>query len=108
MTAYKLAPSHPDVPRPNNDEMMKLAQDVVAAIERCGASPDLSNAISLATDLRTYLSKEEPTLVLSIDFEDETSCQIKVHGTTKDLVRLKTRIEYWMRMEDQIHPIETD
>lgn len=57
MTTITKAPSHPDVPRPSNDELVKLASEVTHAIEICGASPELTKAVSLAHDLKTYLMK---------------------------------------------------
>jgi hypothetical protein len=56
MTTTK-APSHPDVPRPSNDELVALAIEVCYAVERCGASPALTHASSLANDLVSYLRK---------------------------------------------------
>ena len=53
----KKAASHPDVPRPSNDELVELAYQVCLAIEQCGASPELTNAVILASDLHTYLRK---------------------------------------------------
>ena len=58
MTITKAA-SHPDVPRPSNDELIKLALDVCYAIEECGASVKLTHAVSLASDLLTYLKKPQ-------------------------------------------------
>lgn len=55
----KLAPSHQDTPRPSNAELVELATALCHAIERCGASTELTNAISLAADLLTYLKKSE-------------------------------------------------
>ena len=57
MTEIKLAPCHPDVPRPSNDELVKLCQSVVDAIEVCGASPALTSAVILASELKDYLRK---------------------------------------------------
>lgn len=51
------AASHPDVPRPCNDLLIDLAYEVCQAIERCGASPELTHASMLAADLHTYLRK---------------------------------------------------
>ena len=53
----KKAASHPGVPRPSNDELVELAYQVCIAIEQCGASPELTNAVMLASDLHTYLRK---------------------------------------------------
>lgn len=55
----KKHPGHPDVPRPSNDELVRLASELVQAIERCGASPDLTGAVTLASDLVCYLKKAE-------------------------------------------------
>lgn len=57
MSQVLKAASHPDVPRPSNDDLIKLARDVCYAIEECGASPALTKAVSLACDLHTYLQK---------------------------------------------------
>ncbi len=54
-----LAPCHPAIPRPDNAALVFLAQEVVTAIERCGASPELTRAVALASDLKTYLQKPE-------------------------------------------------
>jgi hypothetical protein len=51
------AASHPGVPRPSNEELIELAMRVCYAIEECGASPELTSAVSLASDLLTYLQK---------------------------------------------------
>jgi hypothetical protein len=51
------APSHPDVPRPSDDELAELALQVCYAIEACGASTELTKAVCLASDLHTYLKK---------------------------------------------------
>ena len=64
----KKAASHPDVPRPSNDELVALATEVCHAIEACGASPELTHAVSLASDLATYLRKPD---ALRADFERE-------------------------------------
>jgi hypothetical protein len=53
----KKAASHPDVPRPSDAELIELAYQVCIAIEQCGASPELTNAVMLASDLHTYLRK---------------------------------------------------
>lgn len=53
----KRAASHPDVPRPSNDELVSLSYDLCLAIEQCGASPELTHASMLASDLHTYLRK---------------------------------------------------
>lgn len=55
----KKAPSHPDVPRPTNEYLKQLAYELCIAIERCGASPELTKASMLANDLHTYLSKPD-------------------------------------------------
>jgi hypothetical protein len=99
MTAKNLYSGHPDVPRPSNEELLSLTQKVIDAIEVCGASPALTHAVVLAIDLKNFLCKTEPTLVLNIDFEDDTSCEITVHGTSRNVNRLKTRIDYWIQME---------
>ena len=52
------AVSHPSVPRPSNAELVELAYQVCVAIEACGASPALTHAVTLASDLHTYLRKE--------------------------------------------------
>ena len=53
------AASHPDVPRPSNAELVALAGGLCAAIEACGASPELTRAVTLASDLRAYLEKPQ-------------------------------------------------
>lgn len=50
-------PSHPDVPRPGDASLVELARGVCHAIEACGASPELTNAVTLASDLVWYLQK---------------------------------------------------
>ena len=55
----KKAASHPDVPRPTNERLKELAYELCIAIEKCGASPELTHASSLASDLHTYLSKPD-------------------------------------------------
>lgn len=66
----KKAVSHPDVLRPSNDELIKLAWEVVHAIEVCGASPELTNAVTLASDLVTYLQKPDNSGKVSLS-DDE-------------------------------------
>lgn len=51
------APSHPDVPRPSDEQLVELASGVCTAIEACGASAELTHAVTLASDLATYLRK---------------------------------------------------
>lgn len=50
-------PGHPDVPRPSDAELVELARGVCRAIEACGASPELTHAVTLASDLVCYLQK---------------------------------------------------
>ena len=59
MTEIKKAASHPDVPRPSNDELVAMAREVVHAIELCGASQELTRAVILASDLAEFLKKPE-------------------------------------------------
>lgn len=59
MTEIKKAASHPDVERPSNDELVSMASEIVHAIELCGASPELTHAVILASDLVSYLQKPE-------------------------------------------------
>lgn len=54
-------PSHPDVPRPSDAELVELARGVCHAIEACGASPELTRAVTLASDLVAYLQKPCPS-----------------------------------------------
>jgi len=55
--AIRMAPSHPDVPRPSDAELAEMARQLCQAIEVCGASPELTRAVTMASDLATYLSK---------------------------------------------------
>lgn len=50
-------PSHPDVPRPSDAELVELARGVCHAIEACGASPELTHAVTLASNLVCHLQK---------------------------------------------------
>lgn len=50
-------PGHPDVPRPSDAELVELAIQVCHAIEACGASPALTDAVTLAGHLVAYLQK---------------------------------------------------
>lgn len=63
-------PSHPDVPRPSDADLVALAHCVCRAIEACGASPELTKAVVLAGDLACYLQKPasapEPIVQTSI------------------------------------------
>lgn len=68
MDNIKKAPSHPDVPRPSDAELIEIAGDLIHAIEACGASPALTHAVSLASDLCEYLSKPR---VLFVGESDE-------------------------------------
>lgn len=52
-----LHPGHPDVPRPSDAELVELAIGVCRAIEACGASPELTHAVTLASNLVAYLQK---------------------------------------------------
>lgn len=67
MTIYIRAPSHPDVPRPPNNDLVALALRVCHAIEACGASPELTKAVTLASDLHAYLQKPIKVDITSID-----------------------------------------
>lgn len=62
------APSHPDVPRPTDAMLVVMAGDVCAAIEACGASPELTRAVTLASDLCTYLAKPHPRKCTGMSF----------------------------------------
>lgn len=62
----KMAASHPCVPRPANDELARLATEVCHAIEACGASSELTHAVSLASDLVSYLRKPEGFEVVEV------------------------------------------
>lgn len=48
---------HPDVPRPGNAELVDLARQICHAIEACGASHELTHAVTLASNLVFYLQK---------------------------------------------------
>lgn len=50
-------PGHPAVPRPGDAELVELAVQVCHAIEACGASPELTHAVTLAGHLVAYLQK---------------------------------------------------
>lgn len=62
------AASHPDVPRPTDAMLLAMASDVCAAIEACGASSELTHAVTLASDLRTYLAKPFPHKYTDMNF----------------------------------------
>jgi|APMI01.1.fsa_nt_gi hypothetical protein len=53
----KKAATHPDIPRPSNEDLVRHARDLCHAIEACGASPELTRASGLASDLLAYLQK---------------------------------------------------
>lgn len=57
MTDIPKHPSHPDVPRPSDSELVDLAYELMSAIEECGASPELTNAVIKAEHLYVYLKK---------------------------------------------------
>lgn len=59
MTEIRKAASHQDVERPSNEDLVSMASDIVQAIEMCGASPELTHAVTLASDLVSYLKKPE-------------------------------------------------
>lgn len=59
ISEIKKHPGHPDVPRPSNEELVALASEIVQAIEVCGASPELTHAVTLASDLVCYLKKAD-------------------------------------------------
>lgn len=53
----KKHPSHPDLPRMSNEAMVEKAYQLMGAIERCGASPELTAAVILADELYQHLKK---------------------------------------------------
>lgn len=55
--AVKMAASHPDYPVLLPEELVALNKELVQAIERCGASPELTHAVTLASDLGYHLNR---------------------------------------------------
>jgi hypothetical protein len=53
----KMAASHPGHPVLSSVELLKLSADIGQAIERCGASVDLTSAVTLATDMYFHLRR---------------------------------------------------
>lgn len=91
MNEINLAPCHPDVPRPSNDKLVELAQDVINAIEMCGASPALTAAVSLAFDLKVFLcktdaAKQEALPVTAKVLTEHNGCG---HGTQVDQLTVR-------------------
>lgn len=69
----RLHPGHPDYPVLSGEELLDLLRDVGHAIEACGASVELTNAVTKATDLWFHLKRfiahvtPAPEAPLSID-----------------------------------------
>ncbi len=53
----KLYAGHSDVPRLSNEALVEKAYQLMAAIEKCGASPELTTAVTLADELYQHLKK---------------------------------------------------
>ena len=52
-----MAAGHPDLPRMSNEAMVEKAYQLMGAIERCGASPEVTAAVTLADELYQHLKK---------------------------------------------------
>lgn len=52
-----MAAGHPNLPRMSNDELVEKAYRLMIAIELCGASPELTNAVTLADEIYQHLKK---------------------------------------------------
>lgn len=52
-----MAAGHPDLPRMSNDELVEKAYQLMLAIELCGASPELTKAVTLADEIYQHLKK---------------------------------------------------
>lgn len=53
----KLAASHPDHPMLTGDELAALVSDLAYQIERCGIGPELTEAVTQASDLSFHLRR---------------------------------------------------
>jgi len=53
----KLAASHPDHPAMSRDDLLAHAGKISQAIEACGASPELTTAVTLASELGFHLRR---------------------------------------------------
>lgn len=53
----KMAASHPDYPVLLPEELLNLNAELIQAIERCGASPELTHAVTLASDFGHHLNR---------------------------------------------------
>jgi hypothetical protein len=53
----KMAASHPGHPVLSSVELLKLSSDIAQAIERCSASVELTNAVTLASDMYFHLRR---------------------------------------------------
>ena len=78
MNELKKAASHPDVPRPSNDELIKLAIALCNAIERCGASPELTEAVCRASDLLTYLVKPDQRVLMLVEMLESSKDALRL------------------------------
>jgi len=54
---HPLAASHPDHPAMSRDELLAHAGKISHAIEACGSSPELTTAVTLASDLSFHLHR---------------------------------------------------
>lgn len=76
------------------------------AIEKLPPSPQQTaisvQASQLAMMLQTQSDpKDRYRLELSLEFDDGEVCVIKAEGTRQDMERLRARIGYWHRLEQQ-------
>lgn len=53
----KLAASHPDHPMLTGDEIVALVSKLTHQIERCGVGPELTEAVTQASDLAFHLRR---------------------------------------------------
>lgn len=53
----KMAPSHPNHPVLSDEELLDLSVELIGAIERCGASIELTNAVTVASALNCHLER---------------------------------------------------
>lgn len=78
--ATPLAASHPDHPVLTREQLLAHVDKIIQAIEQCGASPELTAAVSLASDLSFHLRRRlEPCSVKFPSNQEVSALVWEVH-----------------------------
>lgn len=69
---FRMAPSHPAYPVLTSAELIEHTRAISPAIELCGASPELTNAVTLASDLVhhvvRYVEAQKPAATETVGY----------------------------------------